>query len=146
MQRAVNQMLFGITPGIEYLLMAVLGGAGHVGGAILGAGIVTLLEDQLQRICRYLFGSKGNYEMIVFGALLVILLQTAREGLWPRLAALIPESGQPPRPPGGRAATHTPDAAARRAAVVAEGGAQGIGRPSWSTMSTSTCRAERSSA
>jgi branched-chain amino acid transport system permease protein len=99
MQRAVNQTPFGITPGIEYLLMAVLGGAGHVGGAILGAGIVTLLEDQLQRILPHLFGSKGNYEMIVFGALLVILLQTAREGLWPRLAALIPESGQPPRPP-----------------------------------------------
>ena len=98
MQRAVNQTPFGITPGIEYLLMAVLGGAGHVGGAILGAGIVTLLEDQLQRILPNLFGSKGNYEMIVFGALLVILLQTAREGLWPRLAALIPESGQPPRP------------------------------------------------
>ena len=27
--------------------------------------------------------------MIVFGALLVLLLQTAREGLWPRLAALV---------------------------------------------------------
>lgn len=99
MQRAVNQTPFGITPGIEYLLMAVLGGAGHVGGAILGAGIVTLLEDQLQRILPHLFGSKGNYEMIVFGALLVILLQTAREGLWPRLAALIPEREQKPRPP-----------------------------------------------
>ena len=99
MQRAVNQTPFGITPGIEYLLMAVLGGAGHVGGAILGSGIVTLLKDQLQRILPQLFGSKGNYEMIVFGALLVILLQTAREGLWPRLAALIPERGQKPRPP-----------------------------------------------
>lgn len=99
MQRAVNQTPFGITPGIEYLLMAVLGGAGHVGGAILGAGIVTLLEDQLQRILPQLFGSKGNYEMIVFGALLVILLQTAREGLWPRLAALIPDGARPPRPP-----------------------------------------------
>ena len=50
MQRAVNQTPFGINAGIEYLLMAVLGGAGHVGGAILGAGIVTLLKDQLQRI------------------------------------------------------------------------------------------------
>jgi branched-chain amino acid transport system permease protein len=99
MQRAVNQTPFGITPGIEYLLMAVLGGAGHVGGAILGSGIVTLLKDQLQRILPNLFGSKGNYEMIVFGALLVILLQTARAGLWPRLAALFPERAQPPRPP-----------------------------------------------
>ena len=44
MQRAVNQTPFSINAGIEYLLMAVLGGAGHVGGAILGAAIVTLLE------------------------------------------------------------------------------------------------------
>jgi branched-chain amino acid transport system permease protein len=89
MQRAVNQTPFGINAGIEYLLMAVLGGAGHVGGAILGAGLVTLLEDQLQRILPSLLGSKGNYETIVFGALLILLLQTAREGLWPRLVALI---------------------------------------------------------
>ena len=91
MQRAINQTPFGINAGIEYLFMAVLGGAGHVGGAILGAGIVTLLKDQLQRTLPQLFGSKGNYEMIVFGVLLVLLLQTAREGLWPRLAALLPE-------------------------------------------------------
>ena len=98
MQRAVNQTPFGINAGIEYLLMAVLGGAGHVGGAILGSGLVTLLKDQLQRILPALFGAKGNYETIVFGALLVLLLQTARDGLWPRLAALMPGRGDPPRP------------------------------------------------
>jgi ABC-type branched-subunit amino acid transport system ATPase component len=99
MQRAVNQTPFGINAGIEYLLMAVLGGAGHVGGAILGSGLVTLLKDQLQRILPQLFGGRGNYETIVFGALLVVLLQTAREGLWPRLAALVPERAVRPRPP-----------------------------------------------
>ena len=60
MQRAVNQTPFGINAGIEYLLMAVLGGAGHVGGAILGSGLVTLLKDQLQRILPQLFGSQGQ--------------------------------------------------------------------------------------
>ncbi len=98
MQRAVNQTPFGITAGIEYLLMAVLGGAGHVGGAILGAGLVILLEDQLQRILPTLLGGKDNYETIVFGALLILLLQTAREGLWPRLSALV--SGMGVRPSG----------------------------------------------
>ncbi len=98
MQRAVNQTPFGINAGIEYLFMAVLGGAGHVGGAILGSGLVTILKDQLQRLLPQLFGSKGNYEMIVFGFLLVVLLQTAREGLWPWLASLLPERTQPPRP------------------------------------------------
>ena len=105
MQRAVNQTPFGINAGIEYLLMAVAGGAGHVGGAILGSGIVTLLKDQLQRILPALFGGKGNYETIVFGALLVLLLQTAREGLWPRLAALMPARPEPPRPPAAEPLT-----------------------------------------
>ena len=99
MQRAVNQTPFGINAGIEYLLMAVLGGAGHVGGAILGSGLVTLLKDQLQRILPQLFGSRGNYETIVFGALLVVLLQTAREGLWPWLAGLFPQREPQSRPP-----------------------------------------------
>src|SRR5262245_48714018 len=99
MQRAVNQTPFGITAGIEYLLMAVLGGAGNVGGAILGSGLVTLLKDQLQRILPAVFGGKGNYETIVFGALLILLLQTARDGLWPRLVALMPVRTDPPRPP-----------------------------------------------
>jgi branched-chain amino acid transport system permease protein len=99
MQRAVNQTPFGINAGIEYLLMAVAGGAGHVGGAILGSGLVTLLKDQLQRILPAVFGGKGNYETIVFGALLVLLLQTAREGLWPRLAALVPQRADLERPP-----------------------------------------------
>ncbi|RTL60526.1 MAG: branched-chain amino acid ABC transporter ATP-binding protein/permease [Hyphomicrobiales bacterium] len=98
MQRAVNQTPFGINAGIEYLLMAVLGGAGQVWGALLGSALVTVLKDQLQRILPTLFGAKGNYELIIFGGLLVVLLQTAREGLWPRLAALMP-AGAPPAPP-----------------------------------------------
>ena len=99
MQRAVNQTPFSINAGIEYLLMAVLGGAGYVGGAILGAGLVVLLKDQLQRILPSLFGAKFNYEIIVFGALLVVLLQTAREGLWPRLATLFAARLPTARPP-----------------------------------------------
>jgi branched-chain amino acid transport system ATP-binding protein/branched-chain amino acid transport system permease protein len=101
MQRAVNQTPFGINAGIEYLLMAVLGGAGHVGGAILGAGLVILLKDQLQRFLPALLGGKDNYETIVFGALLILLLQTAREGLWPRLTALVSHpSSRKPSPQG----------------------------------------------
>src|SRR5262249_55182759 len=32
----------------------------------------------------------GNFEMVVFGILLVVLLQRAREGLWPWFAQLLP--------------------------------------------------------
>jgi branched-chain amino acid transport system permease protein len=34
--------------GIEYLFMAVVGGVGHVWGAILGAVVMTGLKSQLQ--------------------------------------------------------------------------------------------------
>ena len=83
LQRAVNPTPFGLNAGIEYLFMAVVGGAGHVWGAILGATLLTLLKDQLQHILPKLLGANGNFEIIVFGIMLVLLLQRAREGLWP---------------------------------------------------------------
>ncbi len=83
LQRSVNPTPFGLTAGIEYLFMAVVGGAGYVWGAILGATLLTLLKDQLQSILPALLGSSGNFEMIVFGIMMVLLLQRAREGLWP---------------------------------------------------------------
>lgn len=90
MQRSVNPTPFGLNAGIEYLFMAVIGGAGHVWGAIFGAGLVTLLKDQLQTWLPRLFGETGNFETIVLGVLLVVLLQHARNGLWPYLAELMP--------------------------------------------------------
>src|SRR6516225_8345439 len=45
-QRTVNPSPFGIKMGIEYLFMAVIGGVGHVWGALAGAGLAKLLEDQ----------------------------------------------------------------------------------------------------
>jgi energy-coupling factor transporter ATP-binding protein EcfA2 len=41
MQRFVNPTPFGVHIGIEYLFMAVVGGAGHVWGALVGAGLIT---------------------------------------------------------------------------------------------------------
>lgn len=92
-QRAVSPSPFGLNAGIEYLLMAVLGGSGYVLGGVLGAAIVTVLKDQLQNILPKLIGASGNFETIVFGILMVAVLQLAREGLWPFLMRLLP-----PRP------------------------------------------------
>jgi branched-chain amino acid transport system permease protein len=90
MQRAVNPTPFNLTASIEYLLMAVVGGIGHVPGALIGAAIVTMLKDQLQNLLPRLIGEAGSFEAIVFGVALVAILQTAREGLWPHLARLLP--------------------------------------------------------
>ena len=62
--------------------MAVLGGIGHVWGAFLGAGVVRVVEDQLQVLLPRLIGTSGNFETIVFGIVLVAVLKYAPEGLW----------------------------------------------------------------
>ena len=89
-QRTVNPSPFGLNMGIEYLFMAVLGGIGHVWGALVGAGVVQVLKDQLQVLLPKLMGTSGNYEIIVFGVLLVLMLQYARDGLWSFVDSLLP--------------------------------------------------------
>ena len=91
LQRAINPSPFSLNAGIEYLFMAVVGGAGFIWGAILGSALLTVMKDQLQGIVPVLFGGSGNYEMIVFGILLVVLLQFAPDGLWPFIRRLFPQ-------------------------------------------------------
>ncbi len=94
LQRFVNPTPFGLHIGIEYLFMAVIGGAAHVWGAVVGAGLITLLKQWLQDWLPRIFGASGNFEIIVFGFLMIFVLHRAREGLWPLLARLVPVSGQ----------------------------------------------------
>jgi len=93
LQRFVNPTPFGLHIGIEYLFMAVIGGAAHVWGALAGAAVITVLKQWLQGILPQLFGASGNFEVIAFGLLMIVVLHRAREGLWPRLARLVPASG-----------------------------------------------------
>jgi len=94
LQRAVNPTPFGLNHGIEYLFMAVVGGVAHVWGAVLGAAILTVLQDWLQTLLPKLLGENGNFEIIVFGVLMVLLLQYARRGVWPFVARFFPRGPQ----------------------------------------------------
>jgi branched-chain amino acid transport system permease protein len=112
-QRSVSPGAFGVNTGIEYLIMAVIGGAGRIYGAILGAAAVTILKDQLQNILPWIIGSTGNYETIVFGAILVLVLETAPSGLWPLIAGpppppKLPQAGDAGLPQRAKPATGTP--------------------------------------
>jgi branched-chain amino acid transport system permease protein len=89
LQRFVNPTPFNLNIGIEYLFMAVVGGTGHLWGAILGAALITLMKQYLQDILPSLLGSSGNFEVIVFGLLMLLVLQRFSEGLWPSLAARV---------------------------------------------------------
>jgi branched-chain amino acid transport system permease protein len=89
-QRTVNPAPFSIAKGIEYLFMAVLGGVGHVWGAFLGSAVVRLTEDHLQVLLPKLIGTSGNFETIVFGIVLVVVLKYAPDGLWTFVGKWLP--------------------------------------------------------
>ncbi len=90
-QRFVNPTPFSLTQGIEYLFMAVVGGVAHVWGAIVGAGLITILKQWLQDWLPTLLGQSGNFEVIVFGLLMIFVLHRARDGVWPILMRLFPQ-------------------------------------------------------
>jgi len=55
---------------------------GYLGGAVVGAFLITVLNNWLQNILPALLGQSGNYEVIVSGVLLIVLLQKSPKGLW----------------------------------------------------------------
>ncbi|PPJ48412.1 branched-chain amino acid ABC transporter permease [Rhizobium sp. KAs_5_22] len=67
----------GYMHSIELVTMAVLGGAGSVLGAILGAGILTLLPQVLTVF--------AEYEQVMLGLVMMLVMIFLREGLLPSL-------------------------------------------------------------
>lgn len=96
LQRFINPTPFGVNQGIEYLFMVVVGGAASVWGAIVGATLITLLKQVLQDVLPAVLGRAGNFETVVFGVMMILLLQYARDGVWPWVERLLPR--RPPRP------------------------------------------------
>ena len=92
MQRAVTPSPFGIGKSLDFLFMAVLGGVGHIWGAFLGAGFSTVLKDALQDWMPALFGAGANYEGVIFGLLLIIVLKVAPHGLWSLVGRFLPRA------------------------------------------------------
>jgi len=90
----VNPTPFSLTLGIEYLFMVVVGGAGYVWGAVVGAALLTVLREWLSDALPKLVGQAGEFEIIVLGILLVLLLQWARGGVMGFLARFVPVSAR----------------------------------------------------
>ena len=80
-QHTVAPSDFGLKMGIQYLFMSVLGGVGYLWGAVIGAGIYKLLDDQLQVLLPLLIGTSGSYEVIVFGIAMVLILKYLPHGI-----------------------------------------------------------------
>ncbi|MDP1648518.1 MAG: branched-chain amino acid ABC transporter ATP-binding protein/permease [Rubrivivax sp.] len=96
--RFVSPHAFGVNAGIDYLFMAVIGGANQVWGAVVGAAIMTVLKEWLKDLTPILFQTTGNYEIIVFGVLMLLLLHRTRNGIAPALARWLPARPARTRP------------------------------------------------
>ena len=88
--RFVNPTPFGVDASIEYLFMIVVGGAGEVWGAIVGAGVITVIKSWLQDLLPELIGSASQFETIVFGIAVVLILHNASGGIMARIIRLRP--------------------------------------------------------
>lgn len=90
--RFVSPTPFEAKMGIEYLMMAMIGGAGSPIGAVIGAGVVTLLKDYVQDILPAIAGgAAGQLEIVVFSFLFILFLQNARNGIVPFARRFLPE-------------------------------------------------------
>ena len=104
----VTPHTFGFGQSILFVLVVMIGGAGSVGGPLVGALVVALLPEML--------ASLEEYRLLFFGLLLLVVLWAAPDGaagLWrravarvlPRAVASPPQGegggeGLPPRAPG----------------------------------------------
>ena len=70
MNRFVSPAPFDVKPGIEYLLMAMAGGAGHIAGAVAGSALITLLKNWLQDVLPLVTKNPAQFEIIAFSILL----------------------------------------------------------------------------
>lgn len=91
-QNFINPTPFSLEASIKYLIAAVAGGVGSIPGVILGSGLVTGLEEILKGLLPRIFGRTGNYEIIAYGLILVLILMFAPKGLWPFLERYLPKA------------------------------------------------------
>jgi branched-chain amino acid transport system permease protein len=94
-QCTVDPSVSSLRASIGYLFMTVIGGVSAIGGGLVGAAATQILDDRLQVWLPKLTGSEGHYEIIVFGILLVLLLQSANRGLLAGWATRGPRSVTP---------------------------------------------------
>ena len=77
----VNPEPFRFTFSIELVVMVVIGGMGSVWGALVGAGTITILSELLR--------SFGDYDVIAFGVILMVIMTFLPQGLTRAAADLL---------------------------------------------------------
>jgi len=95
MERFVSPAPFDVRMGIQYLFMAILGGSGHILGAVVGAALLTMLTNALQDLLPHFARNGAQLEVIVFAVIYVLVLQFARGGVMPFVLRYLPRRVEP---------------------------------------------------
>ncbi len=95
MSRYVSPAPFDLRMGIQYLFMAILGGSGHILGAVVGAALLTLLQNSLQDVLPHFSRNGQQLEVVVFSIIYVLALQFARGGVMPFVLRYLPRRTKP---------------------------------------------------
>ena len=88
--RFISPQPFGVNASIDYLFMAVIGGSTEVWGAVTGAALLTFLREWIRDLLSKVMEQSGNFEIVVFGLIVVVMLHRTRDGLASYVARLIP--------------------------------------------------------
>jgi ABC-type branched-subunit amino acid transport system ATPase component/ABC-type branched-subunit amino acid transport system permease subunit len=88
-QRFISPTPFGLGVSIDYLFMVIIGGAESLWGAPLGAALVVVLRDQFNDWIPRITGRAGDFELLVFAIVVILLLQRAPQGLLPLAARMM---------------------------------------------------------
>ncbi|WJR76627.1 branched-chain amino acid ABC transporter permease [Bradyrhizobium sp. NP1] len=66
---------FTLLQSIEVLAIVILGGMGNIGGILVGSAILMIMPEKLRAL--------GDYRLMIYGAMLVVLLIYRPKGLFP---------------------------------------------------------------
>ena len=97
MLRFISPSPFEMRPSIEFLFMAMAGGATSIYGAVIGSALVILLKNTIQDILPHLSSNATQLEIVVFAVLLILLLQYARGGVISLVRRFLPMNVTPPK-------------------------------------------------
>jgi len=75
---SISPTSFDFTQSVNILLAVILGGMGKIPGVILGAAFFAIFPELFRDIPFI-----GNMRMLFFGILLVVVMITRPQGLWP---------------------------------------------------------------
>jgi branched-chain amino acid transport system permease protein len=81
--------VFSLTVPLFVIVMSVLGGRTHWFGPVIGAALVVLLQDRLTAL------DLIGWQAVILGAVLILMILIAPDGLYFKVRALLPRSRRP---------------------------------------------------